>query len=338
VASDEFYLLARPKQWKLPLPPQMNNHGNVIVSLGALCAWLAPQAEALGVEIFPGFAASEPLFDDKGAVCGVRIGDMGVAKDGSHKPSYTPGIDIHAPITVLAEGVRGHISKQLIKRFELDAELRSADLLGSESRNCGRCPPGRVPNPGLIMHTFGWPLGQRHLRRQLPLPPGPGPHRIGYVSGLDYQDPKLQPFEPSSSSSTIPLIRPLLEGGTILSAGARAIVGGRLPVAAEGRDAGRDPDRRHRRHCSTCRRSRAPTRPCAAACSPPNTSRTGGSAVGFDAAAGVAGDGRIEEGAQHQARLPTRVVVGHGECRLGDRHRRPHSPVDAEATSRPTRN
>ena len=102
VASDEFYLLGQKKQWKLPLPPQMNNHGNVIVSLGALCAWLAPQAEALGVEIFPGFAASEPVFDDKGAVCGVRIGDMGVAKDGSHKPSYTQGIDIHAPITVFA--------------------------------------------------------------------------------------------------------------------------------------------------------------------------------------------------------------------------------------------
>ncbi|MFA6986600.1 MAG: NAD(P)/FAD-dependent oxidoreductase, partial [Arenimonas sp.] len=108
--DDEFWVLSKTGGFKLPIvPPQMNNHGNLIVSLGAMCAWLAPQAEALGVEIYPGFAAAEVLFDDAGAVNGVRIGDMGVARDGSHKPAYTQGIDIRARITVLGEGARGHL-------------------------------------------------------------------------------------------------------------------------------------------------------------------------------------------------------------------------------------
>ncbi|HEY6942290.1 NAD(P)/FAD-dependent oxidoreductase, partial [Dokdonella sp.] len=122
VVKDEFWFLHDAvRATKSPMtPPQMHNHGNFIVSLGALCAWLAPQAEALGVEIYPGFAASEALFDERGAVCGVRIGDRGVARDGSHKPGYTQGIDIKAPITVLAEGCRGHLAKQLIAKFSLD--------------------------------------------------------------------------------------------------------------------------------------------------------------------------------------------------------------------------
>lgn len=107
----------------MPTPPQMNNHGNFIIDkLGAMCAWLAPQAEALGVEIYPGFAASEILFDEAGAVAGVRIGDMGIAKDGHHKDSYTQGIDIKAKLTVLGEGARGHLTKQLVRKFHLDLE------------------------------------------------------------------------------------------------------------------------------------------------------------------------------------------------------------------------
>ena len=120
--EDEFWYLTKTGGFKFPIvPPQMNNHGNFIVSLGALCAWLAPQAEALGVEIYPGFAAAEPYFNEDGSVGGVRIGDMGVAKDGSHKPAYTQGIDIKAKLTVLAEGARGHLCKQLVKRYSLDA-------------------------------------------------------------------------------------------------------------------------------------------------------------------------------------------------------------------------
>ena len=118
--EDEFWHFTRTGGRKFPfVPPGMNNHGNFIVSLGAMCAWLAPQAEALGVEIYPGFAAAETLHDHSGKVIGVRIGDMGVAKDGSHKPGYTAGIDIHAKVTVLAEGARGHLTKRLVKRFDL---------------------------------------------------------------------------------------------------------------------------------------------------------------------------------------------------------------------------
>ena len=118
--KDEFWWLRDSQRaMRSPiLPPQMNNHGNFIVSLGQLCAWLAPQAEALGVDVFPGFAAAEALIDEAGAVKGVRIGDMGVARDGSHKPGYTEGVDIVAPITVLGEGCRGSISKQLIARYK----------------------------------------------------------------------------------------------------------------------------------------------------------------------------------------------------------------------------
>src|SRR5690606_37757001 len=123
VTDDEFWYLTKTGGYKSPIvPPGMHNKGNVIVSLGAMCAWLAPQAEALGVEIYPGFAADETLHDGAGKVIGVRIGDMGVAKDGSHKPGYTQGIDIHAKVTVLAEGARGHLTKRLVKRFQLDAD------------------------------------------------------------------------------------------------------------------------------------------------------------------------------------------------------------------------
>ncbi len=161
---------------KLPVtPPQMHNHGNFIVSLGALCAWLAPQAEALGVEIYPGFAAAEPLYDSAGAVRGVRIGDMGVAKDGSHKPGYTQGIDIVAPITVLAEGCRGHLSKQLIAKYRLDADS-DPQTYGIGIKELWQLPAGRV-TPGKVVHTLGWPLDNAHLWRQFSLSPRQGSRR-----------------------------------------------------------------------------------------------------------------------------------------------------------------
>src|SRR6201986_1234090 len=119
--EDEFWLLSKTGGRKLPIPPGMHNKGNFIVSLSAMCAWLAPQAEALGVDVFPGFAAAENIYNDDGSVAGVRIGDMGIAKDGSHKPGYTQGIDIKAKVTVLAEGCRGHLTKQLIAKFQLDS-------------------------------------------------------------------------------------------------------------------------------------------------------------------------------------------------------------------------
>ena len=157
--DDEFWLLSKTGGRKLPLPPTMNNHGNFIVSLGAMCAWLAPQAEALGVEIYPGFAAAETLHDDSGAVVGVRIGDMGVAKDGSHKPTYTAGIDIRAKVTVLAEGARGHLTKRLIKQFRLDADS-DPQTYSIGIKELWQVPEERV-TPGRIVHTVGWPASIR---------------------------------------------------------------------------------------------------------------------------------------------------------------------------------
>ncbi|MBB1087978.1 electron transfer flavoprotein-ubiquinone oxidoreductase [Lysobacter sp. SG-8] len=222
--DDEFWLLSQHGGRKLPVPPGMHNHGNVIVSLGAMCAWLAPQAEALGVEIYPGFAAAETLHGEDGSVQGVRIGDMGIAKDGSHKPGYTPGIDIRAKLTVLAEGARGHLTKRLVKRFHLDAD---SDPQGYSIgiKELWQVPEERV-SPGKIVHSFGWPADNRTYGGSFLYHLDKGRIALGYVSGLDYQDPDYRPWEAFQQWKNHPMIKPLLEGGSILSAGARAIVTG----------------------------------------------------------------------------------------------------------------
>ncbi len=226
VTKDEFWWLRdHQRAIKSPItPPQMNNHGNYIVSLGALCAWLAPQAEALGVEIYPGFAAAEPFFNADGSVGGVRIGDMGVAKDGSHKAGYTQGIDIKAPITVLAEGCRGHLTKQLIAKFELDKGC-NPQTYGIGIKELWQLPAGRV-EPGKVVHTIGWPMDSRTYGGSFLYHLDKDRVAIGFVTGLDYEDPMLAPFEAFQQVKHHPLIKPLLEGGTIVSAGARAIVEG----------------------------------------------------------------------------------------------------------------
>ena len=223
--EDEFWMLTRDGGRKLPVvPPGMRNHGNFIVSLGAMCAWLAPQAEALGVEIYAGFAAAETLHAEDGTVLGVRIGDMGVARDGSHKPGYTAGIDIKAKVTVLAEGARGHLTKRLVKRFGLDA--------GSDPQNYSigikelwQLPEGRV-TPGRIVHTLGWPADNHTYGGSFLYHLDNHQVAIGYVSGLDYRDPDYKPWEAFQQWKNHPLVKPLLDGGNILSAGARAIVTG----------------------------------------------------------------------------------------------------------------
>jgi electron-transferring-flavoprotein dehydrogenase len=222
--DDEFWLLSRTGGRKLPVPPGMKNHGNFIVSLGAMCAWLAPQAEALGVEIYPGFAAAETLHDAGGKVVGVRIGDMGVARDGTHKPGYTAGIDIHAKVTVLAEGARGSLTKQLVKRFALDHD---SDPQGYSIgiKELWQVPAGRV-TPGRIVHSFGWPADNRTYGGSFLYHLDGDRIALGYVSGLDYADPEYKPWEAFQQWKNHPMIQPLLEGGTILSAGARAIVTG----------------------------------------------------------------------------------------------------------------
>ena len=223
--DDEFWILGKTGGFKLPMvPPQMQNHGNFIVSLGAMCAWLAPQAEALGVEIYPGFAAAETLFDEAGAVCGVRIGDMGVARDGSHKASYTQGIDIKARITVLGEGARGHLTKRLVDKFKLDADS------GPQNYSIGikelwQLPTGRA-SPGKIVHSMGWPADAHTYGGSFVYHMDKDRVAVGYVSGLDYRDPMYEPYEAFQQWKNHPSMKSLLEGGSILSAGARAIVTG----------------------------------------------------------------------------------------------------------------
>ena len=223
--DDEFWHFTKTGGRKfLFVPPGMNNHGNFIVSLGAMCAWLAPQAEALGVEIYPGFAAAETLHDDSGKVIGVRIGDMGVAKDGSHKPGFTAGIDIHAKVTVLAEGARGHLTKRLVKQFALDADS-DPQAYSIGIKELWQVPEGRV-SPGKIVHTLGWPADNQTYGGSFLYHLDNNQIALGYVSGLDYKDPEYKPWEAFQQWKNHPLIAPLLEGGTILSAGARAIVTG----------------------------------------------------------------------------------------------------------------
>ena len=221
---DEFLLMTKTGAHKLIVPPQMHNKGNFIVSLGALCAWLAPQAEALGVEIYPGFAASETLHDEDGRVAGVRIGDMGVAKDGTHKPGYTQGIDIRAKVTVLAEGARGHLTKRLIKRFDLAAD---SDPQGYSIgiKELWQVPEERT-SPGKIVHSLGWPLPTDIYGGSFLYHLDKGRIALGFITGLDYKDPEFKPWEAFQQWKNHPSVKALLEGGTIVSAGARAIVSG----------------------------------------------------------------------------------------------------------------
>src|SRR3546814_629572 len=225
VTGDEFWFLTKTGGYKSPVvPPGMHNKGNFIVSLGAMCAWLAPQAEALGVEIYPGFAAAETLHDDSGRVIGVRIGDMGVAKDGSHKPGYTAGIDIHAKVTVLAEGARGHLTKRLVKCFDLDRDS-DPQAYSIGIKELWQVPAGRV-EPGKVVHSLGWPLDTNtyggsflyHLTKDRTA--------CGYVRGRDYSGPEVKPWEAFQQWKNHPPVAPLREGGNIPSAGARAIVTG----------------------------------------------------------------------------------------------------------------
>ncbi|AOH36153.1 4Fe-4S dicluster domain-containing protein [Luteimonas sp. JM171] len=223
--EDEFWLLSKDGGRKAPfIPPGMNNHGNFIVSLGAMCAWLAPQAEALGVDVFPGFAAAETLHAEDGTVLGVRIGDMGIAKDGSHKPGYTQGIDIKARVTVLAEGARGHLTKRLVKKFQLD-KGHDPQAYSIGIKELWQLPEDRV-TPGKIVHTLGWPADSRTYGGSFIYHLENDQVAIGYVTGLDYEDPNYKPWEAFQQFKHHPMVKPLLEGGNIISAGARAIATG----------------------------------------------------------------------------------------------------------------
>src|SRR3954447_21585407 len=159
VSDDRFYMLGAAGAIRLPnvmMPPLMSNHGNFVVSLGNVCRWLAAKAEALDVQVFPGFAASEVLYGDGGAVVGVATGDMGIAKDGQHKDSFTRGVELRAKYTLLAEGARGNLTKMLLKRFNLEAD-REPQKFGIGLKELWQVAPDKHRH-GLVQHTFGWPL------------------------------------------------------------------------------------------------------------------------------------------------------------------------------------
>jgi electron-transferring-flavoprotein dehydrogenase len=224
VEKDEIWLLSQKGKRRLPTPPQQKNHGNFIVSLGAMCAWLASKAEALEVDIFPGYAAAEIRFTPEGAVGGVIIGDMGIGRDGRQKDTYMQGIEIHAPITILSEGVRGHLSKQLIKKFDLDRDS-DPQTYGIGMKELWRVQPGKS-KPGLVQHTAGWPLDGNTYGGSFIYHLDKDRIAIGFVCGLDYQDPEFVPFEAFQQMKNHPMVHEMLEGGEILSSGARAIVEG----------------------------------------------------------------------------------------------------------------
>ena len=221
---DEFLFLTRTGRRKLPTPPQMNNHGNFIISLGQLTPILGAEAERLGVDVFAGFAAAEALFDDAGAVKGVRIGDMGVEKNGDHGPNFALGPEIHAKTTVLAEGCRGSVSKQLISRYKLDAG-KSPQTYGLGYKELWQLPKGRT-EAGLIQHTLGWPLDSKTYGGSYLYHLNDDRVYIGFVVGLDYEDPRFKPFEAFQQYKHHPAIKPLLEGGEIVAGGARTVIEG----------------------------------------------------------------------------------------------------------------
>jgi electron-transferring-flavoprotein dehydrogenase len=224
VARDTFHLLTARRAWRLPTPPQQNNHGYFILSLGQLVVWLGAQAESAGVDVFTGFAAAAPLFDASGAVAGVQLGDMGRTRDGGEGPNFTPGAELRAPLTVLAEGCRGSVTKQLIARYGLDAE-RSPPTFGLGFKELWQLPAGRA-EPGLVSHSVGWPLDASTYGGSFIYHLANDQVYVGFTVGLDYADPGLQPFEIFQRFKHHPSVRPLLEGGEPLVYGARTIAAG----------------------------------------------------------------------------------------------------------------
>jgi electron-transferring-flavoprotein dehydrogenase len=229
VTEDRFLVLTADRAYQVPsflLPPLMNNHGNFVVSLGNVCRWLAQQAEALGVEIYPGFPAAEILYDDQGAVRGVATGDMGVARDGSHKPDYQPGMELHARYTLFAEGCRGSLSQTLMKRYNLRDGVETQKY-GIGIKELWQVAPEKQ-EPGLVIHSQGWPLDAKTGGGSFLYHLGEGLVSVGFVIHLNYENPYLSPFDEFQRFKTHPAIRPTFEGGKRLAYGARAINEGGL--------------------------------------------------------------------------------------------------------------
>jgi len=227
VADDRFLYLGPAGQIRLPnflMPPLMNNHGNYIASLGSLCRWLGEQATELGVEIYPGFAAAEVLSDDSGAVIGVATGDMGIGKDGKPKDSFTRGVEIKGRYTVIAEGARGSLAKEIIARFKLD-QGREPQKFGIGIKELWEVRPEKH-KPGLVQHSFGWPLDNRTGGGSFLYHYGANLVSVGFVVHLNYRNPYLSPYEEFQRFKTHVAIRDTFEGGKRIAYGARAITEG----------------------------------------------------------------------------------------------------------------
>jgi electron-transferring-flavoprotein dehydrogenase len=233
-AEDRFLFLTKKRAIRLPTPPQMHNAGNYIVSLGNVCRWLGQQAEALGVEIFPGFAAAEVLFEPgfaDGRVCGIATGDMGIGKDGARTANFAPGVEIHARLTVFAEGVRGSLSKALIEKFDLRKDAQD-QTYGIGIKELWEIDPAKHV-AGRIVHTIGWPLDSETYGGSFLYHLEDNQVAVGFVIGLDYPNPYLSPFEEFQRFKTHPAIRPIFEGGRRIAYGARAINEGGLQSIPE---------------------------------------------------------------------------------------------------------
>jgi electron-transferring-flavoprotein dehydrogenase len=227
VTEDRFYWLGPAGGLRLPnflLPPLMSNHGAFVVSLGNVCRWLATKAEALGVEIYPGFAAAEVLYGDSGELVGVATGDMGVGKDGHHKDSFTRGMELRAKYTLFAEGARGSLTKQLIAKYQLGKD-REPQKFGIGLKELWKVAPEKH-KPGLVQHSFGWPLDNSTGGGSFLYHMEDGQVVVGFVVHLNYRNPYIAPFEEFQRFKQHPLIRPTFEGGKRISYGARAITEG----------------------------------------------------------------------------------------------------------------
>lgn len=229
VTEDRFLFMTETKAYQAPnllLPACFQNHGNYVISLGNVVRWLGQQAEALGVEIFPGFAAAEVLYNEDGSVKGIATGNMGVKRDGEAGPDFQLGMELHGKYTLFAEGARGHLGKQLMARFDLN-KGKDPQSYGIGIKELWEIDPSKH-KPGLVIHTAGWPLDAKtyggsflyHLENNQVM--------VGYVVGLNYENPYLSPYEEFQRYKTHPAIRTFFEGGKRISYGARAITAGGL--------------------------------------------------------------------------------------------------------------
>ena len=229
VREDRFLLLTADRAWRIPnglLPPLMDNHGNYIGSLGNLCRWLGAQAESLGVEIYPGFAAAEVLYDDDGAVMGVATGDVGIARDGAHKPGFQRGMELHAKYTLFAEGARGSLSQLVMAKYNLRDGV-DPQKYGIGIKELWEVAAGRH-HPGLVIHSQGWPLANDAGGGSFLYHYGERLVSVGFVVHLNYANPHLSPFDEMQRFKTHPALRDTFAGGKRLAYGARAINEGGL--------------------------------------------------------------------------------------------------------------